>query len=316
MSLPAASVILCSHNRAEQLTQALPQLFALRYPGTWEIIVVDNASTDATTAVAQRLAVQAPVPVRVITEPRLGLSAARNAGIQAAQGEVLAFTDDDAQPEPGWLAGLAEALRPEAVLAVGGPVQAAFASPPPLWLSAHFLPYLALWDLGPEPLRLSYNEYPRGINMAFKRQAFTLAGEFSLYLGRKGHQLLSCEEIEFCLRLERLGGEIWYTPAARVAHRIDPVRISPQWLQARFAAQGASEAILNQLHAGWAGVWQGRRLYPRVLRLLHTELRGPGRELLLTCLHHSQRGYWRRLPRALWVPRLRDRRFTAWQVPT
>lgn len=316
MNLPAASVILCSHNRAAQLAQALPQLYQLRYPGSWEIIVVDNASQDNTAAVAQQLAAQAPVPVRVVAQPRLGLSFARNAGLAAAQGEILAFTDDDALPDPDWLVGLVRALTPTAVLAVGGPVQAAFASPPPLWLSAHFLPYLALWDLGPEPLRLSYNEYPRGINMAFKRQAFVLAGEFSPYLGRKGAQLLSCEEIEFCLRLERLGGEIWYAPTARVTHRIDPARITPEWLRQRFAAQGASEAILNQLHGGWAAVWQGRTLYPRVLRMLHTELRGPGRELLLSCLHHSQRGYWRKLPHALLIPRLRNSRLAAWQALT
>ena len=123
------------------------------------------------------------------------------------------------------------------------------------------LPYLTVWDKGPEILPLTYNEYPRGANIAYRAEAFERFGPFSPHLGRKGRSLTSCEEIEHCLRIERGGGQIVYTPAARVRHWVDTSRITPEWMVNRFAAQGRSEAIIHYQHAGHPGLRKGLRVY-------------------------------------------------------
>src|SRR5690606_37583284 len=78
-------------------------------------------------------------------------------------------------------------------------------------------------------------------------------------LGRSGHSLRSCEEIELCLRLERAGERIRYAPDARVLHRVDAGRLTPAWMRARFAAQGFSEAVLEWKHGGVRALRAGER---------------------------------------------------------
>lgn len=270
---PFASVVVCTHNRSLLLAEACESALALDYPQQrWELVIVDNLSTDDTPEVAAGVAAEHPGRVRVVEERQVGLSAARNRGIREARGDVVAFLDDDAFPEPGWLAALVAALGGE-VLAAGGPVEPLFSGELPPWFGERYLPYVTVWDLGDEPCDLHYNEYPRGANIAFHRQAFERFGEFSTDLGRKGSSLLSCEELELCLRIERGGARVRYVPAARVRHRVATERLSRRWLEDRFAAQGRSEAIIDWGHWGvgglrrglsqaWrnaAGAWRGRR---------------------------------------------------------
>jgi hypothetical protein len=93
--------------------------------------------------------------------------------------------------------------------------------------------------------------------MALSCSAFDLVGQFSPHLGRKGRSLRSCEEIELFLRLERAGRRIRYVPAARVHHRTPVDRLTPDWMEARFAQQGLSEAILDWMHGGLGRVRHG-----------------------------------------------------------
>lgn len=302
----AASVIVCTHNRSRQLTEACEAILAMDYPAErWEMILVDNRSTDDTPEVARAFAAARPERVRVIEEGELGLSAARNAGVRAARGEILAFLDDDAFPEPGWLAAVVEAMAPADVHAVGGPVDPLFDGPPPEWLGERFLPYLTVWDLGPEIVELSYNEFPRGANMAFRRQAFELAGPFSPHLGRKGKRLLSCEETELCLRLERLGKRVLYVPGARVRHRVGVTRATPAWLAARFEAQGRSEAVVDWRHGGLRGLRLGsRRFFANALAARRDP--SPDGLVLRRCQARSLLGYLKgALTAPLTVPRYR-----------
>lgn len=265
---PRATVAVCTRNRSRALLDALQGVIALAAPFDWELLVVDNASTDDTLALARAFAAGHPERVRVAVEPTLGLSAARNLAVRLARGAWLAFLDDDAVPAAGWLAAYEAALAAPGVEAAGGPVDPDFAGRLPDWLGPEFLPYVSAWDRGPERHRLAYNEYPRGANMAFRREAFVRCGLFDLRLGRRGRSLRSCEEIELCLRLERAGGAVVYEPGARVRHRVEAERITPEWLLARFGAQGFSEAILEWKHgglaalrAGWGRQRQGARAW-------------------------------------------------------
>jgi glycosyltransferase involved in cell wall biosynthesis len=300
------SVVICTRNRSAALREACLGALACTSPdGGWELVVVDNASTDDTLTVARAVEQERADLVRVVQEAEVGLSAARNAGIRSARGELILFLDDDALPAPGWVRALAAGLGEPRVLCAGGPVEPVFRGELPVWFSGRYLPYLTVWDLGPKPVRLAYNEYPRGANIGFRREAFDRFGPFSPHLGRRGASLLSCEETELCLRLERGGGEILYVPEARVRHLTNVTRLTPRWLERRFAAQGRSEAILTWRHAGVQGLFAGVRASRRRVAAARRE-RAWGAGLYVRCHRRSARGYLAGMVTApLEVPRYR-----------
>ncbi len=246
-----ASVVVCTRNRSVKLLEACNSILELDYPADrWELLIVDNGSTDDTPAVARGFAEQHPDLVRVVDEPELGLSAARNTGVREARGELLVFIDDDAFPAKGWLKALDEALSSPDVLAAGGPVDPEFLGELPDWFTERYLPYVSAFEKDPEIQTLHHNEYPRGANIAFRRDAFERVGLFSVDLGRKGDRLRSCEESELCLRLERTGAKVVYHPEARIRHQVDAERLTTKWMQDRFHAQGESEAVVAWQHGG------------------------------------------------------------------
>jgi len=302
---PAVSVVVCTRNRSAALAGALESVLAVDFDAAaWELVVIDNASTDDTPEVAARVAAANPGRVRLVVEPEVGLSAARNAGIEAAAAPIVAFMDDDAYPEPGWLTAIVDGFdRPE-VMCVGGPVAPLIEGELPDWFRGRFLPYLTVWDPGDEPVELIYNEYPRGANVAYRRSGLERVGGFSPHLGRKGASLLSCEEIELCLRLERAGFVTLYQPAARVSHLTPVGRLTPQWLAARFAAQGRSEAIVNWMHGGWRGLRVGLRTTRRHAAEARRNRAQVG-AVFADCHRHTVRGYLRGFLDALRVPRYR-----------
>jgi len=303
---PRASVVVCTRNRSSLLGQACAAALAVAPPpGGWELVIIDNASTDDTREVAEAVARRAPELVRVVEEPTVGLSAARNRGIAEARGEHLAFLDDDAFPAPGWLTALSAALDGEAVMAAGGPVEPIFDGPLPGWFRGSYLPYLTVWDLGDAAVDLRYNEYPRGANMAFRREAFTRFGGFSPHLGRTGRSLLSCEETELCLRLERGGLRTVYAPGARVRHATPVERLTPEWMERRFAAQGRSEAVIAWVHGGLRALARGLGAHRcRVAGARASQEADAG--LDLRCHRRALRGYLRGMATApLRVPRYR-----------
>jgi GT2 family glycosyltransferase len=281
------SVVICTANRrprlAETLETLLPHVDA-RPARDVEVIVIDNGSTDDTPRLLGEAAAAHPGTLRAVREERAGLSAARNRGVREARGEVLLFLDDDALPAPGWLDSYLSAFDGSGVAAAGGPVEPIFDGPLPAWLDARFLPYLSVWDRGPEAIRLRYNELPRGANMAIRRAAFAAYGDFLEQLGRKGESLRSCEEIELFLRLERGGEEILYLPAARVRHHVGTQRLTAGWMNARFAAQGFSEAIIDWRHAGARGLRTG-------LARVAPYSRAAAADVLHAALRHASRGY-------------------------
>lgn len=303
---PFASVIVCTRNRSSFLREVCQEIVKIEYPRqSWELLIVDNGSTDDTLQVAQEVAAMHGGLARVIQEPQIGLSVARNRGIREAKGDVIAFIDDDAFPDPLWLASLVEALGEPAVMCAGGPVDPMFQGDTsfPDWFSGRFLPYLTVFDRGPVPVELRFNEYPRGANIAYQRGVFERYGLFSPYLGRKGAKLLSCEETEHCLRIERSGGRTLYVPQARVRHLTVAERITPDWMKKRFRAQGQSEVIINWMHAGWEGVFVGWKAYRRNARDAR-QRRAIDGAVFTACQRESYRGYVKAIPTTiLRVPR-------------
>jgi glucosyl-dolichyl phosphate glucuronosyltransferase len=238
------TVILCTYNRCASLPRALASVAASELPSAvkWEVLVVDNNSTDETRAVVEEFCRLHPGRFRYLFERRQGLSQARNAGIREARGEVLAFMDDDVTVEPSWLLNLTANLQGTEWAGAGGRILPERSFSPPPWLSLHG-PYglggvLALFDRGDKPGQLDW--VPFGTNMAFPRSMFEKYGEFRTDLGRCGDQLLSGEDTEFGHRLVRGKERLRYEPLAVVYHPVPENRLRKEYFLAWYFDFGRS----------------------------------------------------------------------------
>lgn len=248
---PALSVVVCSHDRAHELTGCVESLVAHgALQDGCEIVIVDSASTDATPVVAAELAVRFGAAVRSVREERLGLSLARMAGAAAAQNDVLAYIDDDVRVAPGWLEALRSAFADEEVTVAGGPIAAVW----PDEESARFAPaalhpYLSLLTHGDADWSAAIVDC-YGANWSIRRSALEAIGGFDERWGAGRGGLLPGEETAAELTLSRLGrGRSRYVAAAVVGHRIEPGRLSDRWLLLRAYRHGL---VLPHVHAGFA----------------------------------------------------------------
>jgi len=306
-----ASVVICTHNRADLVGSAtIAALGEVRANGG-EVVVVDNASTDGTPAVLAELTRRNPDALRVVHEPRLGLSVARNRGLEEARADVVVYLDDDAVPRPGWLAALTAPYGDPQVVAVGGRIVLRFAAAPPSWLSSELHPALSAYDLGPSARHVRYGEatYPFGANISFRTAAARAAGGFSASVGPLGRQQLVHDETDLCYRLEHAGGTVWYTPDAVVDHYVVPERLSPHWMLRRHWTGGQSAAVFILRNRGFLrAVWRLWWLYRGALTTLPYDTRepiDPGR-FADECRRREALGYVTGLVRAL--PRLAELR--------
>jgi glycosyltransferase involved in cell wall biosynthesis len=265
MSQPLISAIICTHNRAGYLGPAIASLLGQTYTA-YEIIVVDNASTDDTKAVVNAYL---PHPQLIyVYESTLGLSAARNRGAAIARGSILAYLDDDAEALPHWLAALAEAFETHAKAAIaGGAVSLIWPQDitPPSWLSPTLSQSLGFYDLGATTqLITDPGQTPRGLNYAVKKDFLESVGGFDPQLGRVGKNLLSNEELHLTQQALMAGFEVLFAPQAQVAHNVAPERLNRRWFLRRSWWQGISECYREHL----THTLTGQRLQVRGLCLL------------------------------------------------
>jgi glycosyltransferase involved in cell wall biosynthesis len=226
------SVILCTHNRCESLAKALESAAALRLPDSieWEILVVDNNSTDKTREVVEDYCRRFTGRFRYLFEPQPGKSYALNSGIQVARGEVLAFMDDDVTVEPTWLENLTAPLRNGVWAGSGGRILPEQKFVPPRWLSLegrYALAPLAMFDYGPDACELT--EAPFGTNMAFQKTVFEKYGGFRTDLGPRPGSEIRSEDTEFGRRLLAAGERLHYEPSAVVYHSVARNRLDKKY---------------------------------------------------------------------------------------
>ena len=201
-----------------------------------------SSSSITTPALLERARARFPEATVVENGGRQGLSGARNSGIDAASGDVLAFLDDDAAADPGWLAALAQGFADPRVLGAGGAVDPVWAAGRPAWFPAEFD-----WVVGcahngmPEHRRAVRNVI--GANMAFRADTLRELAGFREGIGRVGSVPLGCEETDLCIRVHQRwpGSEVLYDPAARVAHLVPADRGSLQLLSLAVSRRGALE---------------------------------------------------------------------------
>jgi glycosyltransferase involved in cell wall biosynthesis len=246
--MTTASVIVCTRNRADELEGALESLLADRPATDWELIVVDNASTDATASVVAGARERADgVRVESLVEVNLGLSHARNRGIAAARGELLLFTDDDVIVEAGWVDAMCAGFAEPDVVGVAGWVAPQWPVPPPRWLSGRQTGLLALTDFGDGPRDLRDDEVPVGASMATRATAVAGTNEpFDPRLGNRGGGRFAYEEHDLFTRVRR-AGRLVYRPDARVLHRIAAERMTWQDMRRASLHNGYGSRLAERL---------------------------------------------------------------------
>lgn len=281
MAHPLISAIICTHNREQYLGAAIDSLLSQSIEN-YEIIVVDNASTDSTAAIAQARIQQCEKQqtqasthtpdIRYIYEETLGLSVARNTGAAAARGQILAYLDDDAEASEGWLEALVQAFEADEKLAIAGGKVTLIWPPkasPPRWLSDDLSSSLGAYDLGDQILPIQRPELtPRGLNYAVRKAFIDSVGGFDTNLGRVGTNLLSNEEQQMTRLALDKDWRVTYLPEALVAHNVAPARMKPGWFLSRSWWQGISESYREQV-SGTTGWWQLRSGGERLVRGLY-----------------------------------------------
>ena len=222
------TVVVSTYNRADRLPSALDALLQQAGNVAYEIIVVDNNSTDTTRDVVNAMASVSSGRVRYAFEPRQGLSHGRNTGIAQAAGPLIAFTDDDVRVAPDWVRQLTRVFDEHPEIAyVGGPVLPNWLEPPPPWLTkAHWAP-LALQDYGSDAIVTGKDRGMClvGANMAFRQSVFERVGNFSPALGRIKDGIGSTEDHDMQLRVWRAGMQGLYHPSPVVTADVTPDRM-------------------------------------------------------------------------------------------
>jgi GT2 family glycosyltransferase len=280
---PRISVVVCSYDGGRTLGECLAGLSRLDYPN-YEVIVVDDGSNDATAEIARKY------PVRLISTPNRGLSSARNTGLAAAAGEIVAYIDDDAYPDPHWLIYLAQSFQTTNHCGIGGPNL-----PPPG--DGPIADCIAVAPGGPIHVLISDRvaEHIPGCNMAFRKTALESIGGFDTRFRVAG------DDVDLCWRLQQAGGTLGFNGAAVVwHHRRNSIRT--YWKQQQ--GYGKAEALLEEKwpekyngpgHVNWSGrIYSTRRSgsAKRPRRIFH----GVWGSALFQSVYEPAPGFWASVP--------------------
>ena len=244
------SVIIATYNRAPHLRRALESLAGQTLaPERFEIVVVDNNSSDDTPEVCGRFAADYPwLNFMMVAEARQGVSHARNAGITNSRGEYLAFIDDDEEVNTGFAESYYRFFEshPEATVA-GGEIVPLYEYTPPEWLSGYTeRPIAGTLRLGGKIREFPRNRFPGGGNMGVRRMVFERYGMFDPGLGRTGISLLAAEEKELIHRFRAGGEKVFYLPEAKVLHIIPKEKLSKEYFDKVTRMIGVSERIRTE----------------------------------------------------------------------
>ena len=248
----SVSVVIATRNRSVLLGRTLDALGRQRWPReAMEVIVADNGSTDDTRGVVQAANADG-LPVRYLFVAPPGKSYAVNAALQLTRGELIAFTDDDVQPDPEWLAGLAHGFADNRVDFVAGRILPIWEVAPPAWMSPSLHGVLAIPDNGTVPLPISADGsasvMPIGANMAVRARVVARLGGLRTDLGKLEGSLRTGEDHEFFLRLLQAKYRGVYEPAALVRHLVPASRLHRGYFRRWLWQNGADVARLERAY--------------------------------------------------------------------
>lgn len=240
------SAIICTYNREDLILNTLTGLKNQSIdPGLFEIIIVNNNSTDQTETICKQFIVDHPqLNCHYVEEKKQGLSYSRNMGINSSSGIFVTFLDDDSVPDPDFLKVVLNYMEshPEC-MAAGGKIHLQFVEDKPDWINKYLSPLLGYFDLGKTMKPFGRRNYPRGSNMSFRKDIFMVVGEFNPNLGRKGTSLAGGEEKDLFSRMYRKNLQVIYLPEAKVNHLVPAERTTIAYVKQQAKGIGESEKI-------------------------------------------------------------------------
>ena len=238
------SVVICAYSleRWDELTAAVRSLRRQTMPPHEIIIVADHNQS-----LFERIRDEIPDVIAIENHEPQGLAGARNSGLGVAQGEIIAFLDDDAIAGPDWLERLHDGYDDPSVSGIGGAIEPVWSTGRPRWFPIEFD-----WVVG-----CSYRGMPErtapvrnliGANMSFRRSVFESVGGFRSGIGRIGTRPVGCEETEFCIRAtQRLPGTSFlFEPRARIEHHVPAGRATWSYFRRRCHAEGRSKVLVSR----------------------------------------------------------------------
>lgn len=251
----AATVAICTYNGGARIGYVLASLADQTLTADqWEILVVDNASTDNTVKVCEQWCERLPVPLRIVYEKRQGLSYSRGCAAQNARGEIICFLDDDNPAEPDWLE---QAVRAFAELphagSLGGKVVPLWESDPtPLALAVSEFA-LACRDNGDKPFRYpAIHGGPDGAGLCIRtdilKAIFSEPGFVDAISDRTANCLISGGDTAINIRVKQMNYECWYIPSMRIAHRIPARRMTLEYLLRLYEGIGRGQAMVRRIY--------------------------------------------------------------------
>jgi glycosyltransferase involved in cell wall biosynthesis len=281
----AASVCICTHNGGHRAIRVLEELAKQTAPiERWEVIVIDNGSTDDTASVmAGKLKELFPENGRVVHEPELGIAFARRRASIEAQGEALCFLDDDNIPDPDFVEQALRVFTEKPRMgAVGGQLIGEWEKPASALANVVAVDMLGVTALGDEPFMITQPGWgPAGAGLCIRagllRSILEDASFCAGICGRRGEALSSGEDMALCVKVYQSGYERWYDPALRLRHQLSARRMEIDYLFRLHDAVGRGQAAVRRLWA-WRGNtrWMSAAVAAKdTLVFLARSIRGP-----------------------------------------
>jgi glycosyltransferase involved in cell wall biosynthesis len=244
MSRLTVSVVIPSYSekRSQDLLACIASLRHQSMPPNEIVVVLDRKVESTLTFLTLE-------NVRVVVCKEEGVSSARNVGVNAASGDIVAFIDDDAIAERDWLKNLLSNYDDQYVVGVGGKIIPAWEKGRPTWF-ARELDWVVGCSYAGMPEKKTTMRNPIGCNMSFRRNVFKTIGYFRESIGRVGTRLVGSEEAELCIRLrsEAPEAKVVYDPSAVVLHKVAAERATIIYLVKRSFYEGLSKKLMNEMN--------------------------------------------------------------------
>jgi glucosyl-dolichyl phosphate glucuronosyltransferase len=240
------SAVIVTHNRSGYLARTIDSLAHQTLARErYEIVVVDNASTDNTRQMVESC--MSLGNLRYVYQPIIGTARTRNAGWRNARSPYVAYLDDDALAAPDWLEKILAAFElfgPQAGV-LGGPIDPLWEAPQPSWLSDQMLGCFSVYHWSEVPAVLTPDQWLSSCNIAYPRQVLEETGGFREDLGRRGNSLMANEEPDLSRRIEARGYQSVYHPDVQVRHHVMSSKLNKPWFRRYSYSQGQSTALME-----------------------------------------------------------------------
>lgn len=273
--LPNLTIALCTHNHIDKLKKTLADLRLIEPPSAaWELLVIDNGSTDGTSEYLNAHEWPAGWQVRIVREEKLGIANARNRSVEEAAGEFIIFIDDDETPDSLWLRSFEAVIEEHNPDAFGGKISVRIEGVKPPWLQDELLGFLGELNISEKPRQLTDTSTPLYTgNFGFRKRVCDMIGRFDARLGRIGSRNEGGEDVEFYNRLALKGFNIRWAPEAVIYHRISAEKLNRRYFLDLHFREGRMEGrqqrgpgsrlpplhLFGQLKRAIAVAWSCRR---------------------------------------------------------